>query len=571
MVARPLLARLLLTATALAPLVLTGAPAAAQAITGPADASRVQERLTQPSIRQPGAELVEVEGPAITTAPAGADKVMLNLAAVALEGVSVYDPAELAPLYQDKIGTRISVADVYTLAAELTRHYRNDGFILTQVVVPPQTIEGGQVKLQVVEGFISEVLVEGTDSESERKLIASYAGQLRSEPLNARKLEQALLLVNDLPGVTARSIIGPDPRQAGAALLRIQVVRDSFEGQVSADNYGSRFLGPLQLQTGLSLNSFLDMNERITADFIYAPGPSFNKELAYGGLTYLQPIGRFGTTLELAGSLASSNPGYTLDEFRVIGRSITYSVKVNQPLLRTRAQNIGVYGRFDVRNNRTQSNIDATREDFIRAVRLGTDFDYIDRAFGGGFNSFSVEMSQGLSLFGASDSGDANLSRAEGDPQFTKFNGEAQRLQRLTRNLNLLVGVRGQYASEALLSSEEFGVGGPNYGRGYDPSEIVGDHGVAGKLELQWTAPIAAPIFKDYQLYAFLDGGRVWNEDATAASDKVISVASTGVGVRATLLTDTQAGAYVALPLSRDVQTMSDKDPRFFANVQHKF
>lgn len=549
---------------------LGAVPAYAQSVSGPADAARVQERLAQPGIREIPGDLVQVEGPAIASAPAGAEKVSLTLADLTLDGMSVYQTGEVAGLYSNRLGQKITVADIYQIAADLTRKYRNDGFILTQVVVPPQTIEGGHVKLQVVEGIISTVTVEGAESDRERRLIEAYANQVKGEPLNTLKLEQATLLINDLPGISARSIISP-ASQPGAANLRVLVTRKKYDAFVGLDNFGSRFLGPLEAQAGLSLNSPLGLNERISTDLIFAPSEEFGKELAYGDLVYLQPFGALGTSVELKAALASSDPGYTLEQFDVEGRSVTFSVKVNQPIVRTRASNFSTYVLFDARNNTTFSDIDVTRNDFIRAMRVGVDLDRVDRIFGGGFNTLNIEVAKGLNVFGASDRGDPRLTRAAGDPQFIKVNVEAQRLQRLGSNINLLAAFRGQMANDAQLSSEEFGVGGPQFGRGYDPSEVTGDDGIAGKLELQWNNPFPSTLVKTYQLYAFLDGGRVWNDDATTSSQKQMSVVSTGLGVRTTLRTNTEAGLYVALPLNRDVQTLGNEDPRVFFSAAQKF
>ncbi len=66
---------------------------------------------------------------------------------------------------------------------------------------------------------------------------------------------------------------------------------------------------------------------------------------------------------------------------------------------------------------------------------------------------------------------------------------------------------------QRLLSPEQFGVGGSEFGRGYDPSEITGDKGFAVKTELQYNR---IHTFKDYavptQYYAFWDFGKVWSE-----------------------------------------------------------
>ena len=109
--------------------------AQAQAIVGPADASRVQDRIARPQISQMANDLVSVEGPPVVAAPAGADKISLTLQAVNLEGATLYAPDALSAAYADKVGQKITVADVYKIAAEITRQYRNDGYILTQVVV----------------------------------------------------------------------------------------------------------------------------------------------------------------------------------------------------------------------------------------------------------------------------------------------------------------------------------------------------------------------------------------------------------------------------------------------------
>lgn len=551
--------------------VLFSSAVQAQTVVGPADVNQIGGRVATPSIVQPSDDLVTVQGPVVAEAPAGSDRFKLTLSSVSYDGLSVYGANDLEPIYQDKIGQQITVADVYKIAAEITRKYRNDGYILTQIVVPPQTIEDGHVRLQVVEGVVSAITVDGVDNAGERAFIESYAEQVKGSPLNTKALEQAILLINDLPGISARAIISPSATESGAADLRIVAQRKSYDGLLSLDNYGSRYLGPLQGQASFSANSWLGLNERVTADFIYAPGGGLSKELAYGGLTYLQPFGPYGTSVELKAAVASTDPGYRLAQYDVNGHSSIYSVQLNQPIIRTRMFNWSAYGVFDVRNNSTQSNIDNTRQDYIRALRAGTDADFVDNLLSPAFTTLHLEVAQGLTTFGASDNGDADLSRAAGNPQFTKVEGELQRLQRLTKNLNLLVGVRGQLANDAMLSSEEFGVGGPNYGRGYDPSEVVGDNGVAGKLELQLTAPIETDLLKTYQLYTFLDAGRVWNEDPTTPSDREMSVVSTGVGVRATLNTGTQTGVYVALPLNRDVEALGNQNPRVYFNLQHRF
>ena len=126
-------------------------------------------------------------------------------------------------------------------------------------------------------------------------------------------------------------------------------------------------------------------------------------------------------------------------------------------------------------------------------------------------------------------------------------------------------------SNNALLSSEEFGVGGVNIGRGFDGSEIIGDEGISGKVEVQWRTPYHVPIFDSYQLYGFYDIGRVWNDDATTNDLKRESLASAGIGLDATIAEKTKLGFMVAKPLTRDVQTQGDDGARVYFSLSREF
>ena len=55
------------------------------------------------------------------------------------------------------------------------------------------------------------------------------------------------------------------------------------------------------------------------------------------------------------------------------------------------------------------------------------------------------------------------------------------------------------------------------------------------------------------------------------AANANMSLASAGAGVRFDLPLDLEGGFAVAFPLTRDVATENDKDPRFYVNLSKKF
>ena len=547
-------------------------PVQLQPSQGVVDPARVEDRFDEDTVPDLG-ESVEVRRAAPIGAPPNADNITFELRNLSIEGVGVYSGDDLANIYEDQLGTTVSLADIYTIANRLTNKYRNEGFILTQVVVPPQTIDGGNVRLRVVEGYVDRVIVQGDDDQSALSLVQKYANKINTGgALNIKNLEKHLLLINDLPGVSARSILSPSSTLPGASDLRIIVERKAYDALLGIDSFGSRYLGPVQMTAAGSLNSMFGNNELITGQFVFSPFGNNDPELAFGAVSYEQPINASGTTARAFLSHSDTEPGFDIDIFNVRGRSTTYGVGLEHPVLRSRTRNFYVRGQFDFRNVDSKSDIDVTRKDRIRALRIGGRYEFLDTAFGVGINSLDAELSKGFNILGASDKGDAALTRPAGDPSFTKLNVSVQRLQRITSGINLLVAANGQLANDALLSSEEFGVGGVGVGRAFDPSEIVGEDGYSTKVELQWKDPVesAFSAIEDYTAYTFWDFGKVWNDDSTI-SDEDDSISSVGFGVRANLINNFEGGLMMAVPLTRDVQTMGDDDPRYYFNLSKRF
>lgn len=544
---------------------------------GTANPARAAEQIQLRQFDRQVSPNVNVQSAPSANAPAGAEKITFVLNDIRFEGVTVYSEAALRKTFADRLGQTITLADLYAIAAQITASFRNDGYILTQVVVPPQTIDGGVARLQVVEGYIDRVNVAlepeaRAENDAAMALIRGHAARISTgRALNVKDLERYMLLINDLPGISARGVLSPSPTRPGAADLNILVARDAFDGLIGIDNYGTRYLGPVQLSGAAAFNSLLGHNERLTAQAVVAPEPGEGFELGYAALGYEQPLLPNGLKMALAGNYTATNPGYTLDEFDVRGYSRLLSATLSYPLIRTRATSLYTSVSFDMRNVNTSNNFEDTRKDRIRALRASTRLEHLDTLFGAGLNVVDVEVSQGLDIFGATSKADVNKSRAEGEGVFTKLNVEIQRLQRIASRINLLIGARGQLSNDALLSSEEFGVGGLGYARGFDPSEIIGDEGIAGKLELQWNMARPVSFTHDNQLFAFYDAGSVWNDDPAAPNLDRDTLTSAGFGVRSKIMDYTNMDFTVAFPLNRDVQTQKDRDPRVYFSLSRKF
>jgi hemolysin activation/secretion protein len=504
------------------------------------DPGRIQDRLDPPRLPR-GAEIPELKGPQ-RDAPDDLKAVRVTLKSVRFEGAS----AEMAPRLQTQaeryVGREISVGEIFELARALTATYRNAGYILSQVVVPPQSLSSGVLTLRVVEGYVASVRIEGDTSA--RRTLEELGEKIKaSRPLQAAVLERYLLIANDLPGVQLRSVLTPS-QTPGAADLVLIASRKALEGFVSLDNYGSLYLGTAQLSAGLALNRlFGDDQLRILAT---AAGES---ELGYGELAYSRVLTSEGLRLGAGVSTTHTRPGDALEPFEIRGRADAANLSLGYPFLRTRNSSLLGRALFDYRN--IDTDILGTRvvEDRIRALRGGLAWLNLDRL--AGQNTLYVEASKGL---GGTQPDDPLKSRAAASGEFFKAIFDYERFQPLGANFGVTLGAGGQWTDEPLLASEQFALGGRRFGRAYDPAEIAGDRSIAARIEPAYLGR-AAGWLQSWQLYGFWDGGKVWFQDdpASGAPRPGQSLASAGFGTRLFAGRTVTATLEAAWPLTRPV------------------
>jgi len=444
--------------------------------------------------------------------------------------------------------------------------YRNDGYILSKAVVPPQKIEDGAVQINVIEGFVDRVVVQG-QVRGPRRLLSEYRkGILRSRPLKAKDLERYLLLVDDLPGVSVKSVLTPSKDKPGATNMTLILSNKAYEGSLGLDNRGTKFNGPIQINAGLSGNALFKNYERIGLQGVVT---SDTDELQFFSGFYEQPISSEGTKLFFSASFSDSEPGSVLKDFEVAGESKSFALKITHPFIRSRAENLNGSLSYTHRNSTTDILGTLDSEDRLRIVNLGLSYDFVDEYRG--VNQVSFNLSKGFDIFDSTKTGSENLTRNEGHSDFTKFSGQALRLQQLAPSWMLLGAFSWQYSFEKLLSSEEFGVGGSQFGRAYDSSEITGDQGAAFKLELQKAFQPKKNYLRDVQAYTYFDYGVVWNRIPISTGSTVQDLNSLGAGIRFNV-TDTISG-YLEWdkPLNQEVSAEGNKDGRLFFSLLARF
>lgn len=506
------------------------------------EAGRLEKSQEAPQAPRSQAESPPESGIVSVQAPPGAENLHFVLQKIVIKGATRYPATLLLQDYADWEGKDITLKQIYDAASAIMRRYHSDGYIFSYVYLPPQQIIGGRVTLHVVEGSITRIIAEGLPPGPNNMIELLKKRLMGMRPLDAQRMQEDLLLLNDLPGMRVKGVLEPDQEAAreGALVLRLIGEHQPITANASVDNYGSRYLGPWQGAIQTQFNGQLRDYDHVTLTGNFTLHAN---EQRYFAIQYNWPI-NLRTRLSVSGSKSHSEPGYTLkeQEIRNDAKSLRGDLRYNW--IRSRLENLTVSGTLELRNLKTDILGVELSRDHIRTLRFSTTYDTVDRW--NGVDLITVGIGQGLNIAGARKTGSQNLSRAEGHSDFTKMEATALRTQNIGNALNLYTVVTGQYAWSPLLASEEFAFGGAYLGRAYDLAEITGDHGIAGAAEIRY---LQVPEWKSIktQPFLFYDVGRVWNLD-TGGKDN--SAASMGVGLR-TQRNNLHGSLVVGWPLTR--------------------
>lgn len=517
-----------------------------------AEPGRIEERF-KPAVLPQAAPEINIPPQQALSPPEEAAKTRFVLKGVVVDGSTVYAQNALVSRFENAVGHEVSLLDVYDLRDAITAKYRRDGYFLSQAIIPPQNITGGIVHIQVVEGFISAVTMEGK-LRDRRGLIAAMAEKVkRSRPARTADLERYVLLIGDIPGVDVSTIIKPSPDTPGGADLIVLIRHKRIGGALSADNRGSRAIGPGEYSAELDAYSLFGLDGQTSIQYATADQ---TRELTYVAVRHTDVLNSEGLRLLLEADISRSRTGGVLSILEPLGTGEIYRVQLSQPFIRSRSQSLSAGLGFTYLNSKTDLLGIPFTDDRVRYLTASVVYDFADVALGDrrpASTLIQAELDQGLDVLGATPNGSPTLSRAQGRNDFTKANFEFERIQTINAQYSLSTNVSGQISAGPLLVSQQFGLGGARYGRGYEPSELIGDQGVAMDLELRRAFGLGRNHPTIGQAYIFYDAGSVWLNRPLPGEQRESSLSSAGGGIRFFLGHSLNIQLELAKPLTRDI------------------
>lgn len=496
--------------------------------------------------------------------PESAKGLNFELKSITFRGLTAFSKETLSPLYKEDLGKEIQLAKAWDYAASLTRLYRERGYFLSQATVPTQKIEKGELTIDITEGYIAEVHLEGPLAQ-DRIVLAHIEDLKKKKPLKAKEMESFLLRLNDLPGTTFRAVLSADKeRHDGGVILNLIPAPKAARLRLTTDNFASRYNGPQEAKATYEV-SLSPMQRTL---FTVVSPTSFNR-MRSG--TVQHSFAAFeDVTLGVEGGWTVSSPGYKLKAYEIESESKSLGFYGAYQWLRQRDQNLSIKGGLKGSLSQTDILGYTYSKDRTRSAYMSATYDFLD-SFGGS-SALTVKATQEIPGLGASEKGDPEMSRLKADPSSSKIEFLALREQELLPDWTAAFAGSGQKSNGYLFSSEEMGYGGQDFGQAYDGSEFMGDDALMGRIELRHAIRPNVPNLESLTLqpYVYWDGAVLWQRQATGGMTRT-NASSTGGGIRFNYAPYLDGLMGLAFPLSPAAATPpyggKGWSPRFFFQI----
>ena len=414
------------------------------------------------------------------------------------EGNTLLSAERLDAAVASYLNRPLSFAELQAAAAAVAEVYRAEGWTV-RTLLPKQDLSGGSVKIEIIEAISGEIRINRAEPTPE--LRASGVDELRvslariraiaaralppGQPVSNQAIDRALLLLEDLPGISVQGSLVAGRGDRETDLVLIIDNKPLLSGDARTDNTGSLSTGRQRYTGNLALASPSGNADLLALNLLHTEGSN------YGRLAYTLPLGYDGWT---AGVNASDMRYQVIPaDFAALvarGSSGTAGLEANYPLWRSRLTNLLLNLAVDHKNFNNLSGGEVTTHYRITTVTATLNANVSDSVGGGGRSSASLGMTQGKVDLAASPNFAADAATTRTNGRFVKLRYSLSRQQLVSETISMNANLSGQLAGKNLDSGEKFYLGGSSGVRAYPSSEGGGSDGQMLNLEANLSLPL---------------------------------------------------------------------------------
>lgn len=424
------------------------------------------------------------------------------------------------------IGEHNGMDGLYEAKQALENKLADEGYTFYRVTLPPQTLENGIVKFNVSSFKVTQAIVEGNTFFSDNNIRASLPTLL---PGNAPELDDlsnqlALANMNAAKSTTLSFKMGEQPQTLTAVLNVKDINPQSYF--VLLNNAGTQETALSRLSVGYQNNNLFNKDHSMTVT--YTTSPEELSDINQFGLSYQLPLYEHGASLSFLVSASSVESGSVANNIEVKGSGNVIAMTYIRPLKRGKNYrhnvNFGLNYKL-YKNDITQSGIPIGSDVNSSPVKLAYDgtLTYPTNGFG-----FHIDFEANIAGGTNNEDADYDAVREGATADWSTLHYAMNYSRRFSNRGLFIARFKGQQSSDALISGEQFGVGGANSVRAYEERSVLGDTGNEFSLEYL-SQPFTSLQFK---LLAFTDYAKVQLNNVQPGSEDTSDISSVGLGLR---------------------------------------
>ena len=470
-----------------------------------------------------------------------------------MTGSTVFTDTELAEVTAPYKNRTLTTEDLERLRLALTLLYVNKGYITSGAIIPDQDVVSGAIVLQIIEGRLATIDVEGQNW--------FRAGYLRDRiergaqtPLRLEPLQERLQLLQQDPRIERVNAELRPGEKRGDSIMQLQIKEaNPWKAWLEFNNYQTPVVGA---ERGLATVAHQNVTGNGDAfSFTYGRSRGVNPIIS---TSYSLPLNRYDTTFIASyrrnDFFVVENPFRFLD---LNGESEIIGFTLRQPIYRTLSDEFALAITGEHLYSKVTSIFDTaglsslfvpgssnTGASTVNALRFTQE--YVHRT------STMVIAARSRFSVGVDVLSATNNSGPLPDGQFFSWLGQAQAVRRFDDwwGIQLLGQMSLQLANDRLFPLEQVPVGGRFSVRGYRESSLIRDNAFLASVESRF--PLMSYVTGEplLQFAQFVDLGRAW--DAKGLTPDPHTLAAVGLGLRWNILPRDRAHVelYWGLPLN---------------------
>lgn len=427
------------------------------------------------------------------------------------------------------LGESLTINDAEAARTALEKAYHEAGYVSALVNIPEQKVTSGIVRLEVIESPVDKLRVSGARYTTLRR-IKSIIPELQEGKIPHFPTVQKQLTTLNRSGDRRVTPVLKAGKTPGTLSVELKVDdKLPLHGSVSLNDRYSADTTQWRSTFNMHYDNLWQLDHSLNLSLTISP-EKLNETMVIAA-TYSVPLDS-GDNLALY-AVHSKSDVSVINTLNVLGNGQIFGLRYIHP----------IPGMDSFYQNVT---LGVDYKDFGQTVNLlggdsfNTPISYLPFMvnWDGVLNTkFSVSK-LGINLNThfrdlVGQEGEFANKRFKAHANYLSFRVNAEQAWNFESGIKLSMRLNGQWAEQALISNEQFAIGGLDTVRGYLESEVLGDKGYVANLEVH-TPSIGSRVsdkFRDLHALAFIDYGEVSTINPLASQRANASLSSAGFGI----------------------------------------